>query len=750
MDNFIKHLNIYIIPPAISMFFGVSIALLSLVKGKFKKENILFALVVIWINLLSPVFVVHHILWGKIDLILDIERTVHFFYVYLPFVVFLYIHHVYIKLRKVVITFFFTSFTLSIFTFTEYYFYDIYSYNWGYIARGGPAFQFMGAYSMFTILLTVVIFTKLYRKETNNTIRIKIRYIIFSFVMIGVLTLLNIPAINGIDFYPMGNFMFIPLIFLAYGVLRHRIMDINSILHITFIWFITSSLIIIPNILIYILLNPYFSQMSRPGLFIILIAWFSLNHIYIKKYQPKIDKIFDKHKFNLHEAETAFIDNISMLQSLKGTIDEFLEVIKKTLLFSRAKLILRVSDSYTFIDEDDNSFEVDPDIEDWFVGDNQLVEKSMVDANPYYSIIREKLHNEFRRFDCDYIIPLVHNYELIALVYLPEKKNLQQLSNVEIKFINNIRAAVVISLSNAKMYQNLSDLKDNLEERVLNRTEELMAAMEEMESLNEILTDTNQDLEYAKMVADRDMKMAVNVQKTLFPKVAPQVRGWDIAFLFQPMSGISGDVYDFYQEDDSLKGLSLFDVSGHGIASGLITMIAKPIIHRYFTKMIDSKLHEALEMANKDIVKEIGDVDNYLTGVILKFDEDKNIVEYVNAGHPDILHRNKNRFVHKLNYKDRDFKGMFLGFRELESHYETLRFKMGKGEVLFLYSDCIIEAKNKNDEEYGIDALVKSFTEAPDGTADEIQDYINNRFMDFTEGRKLDDDLTVIVIKKTD
>jgi serine phosphatase RsbU (regulator of sigma subunit) len=749
MDYLINHMNIYMIPPAMSLVIGILIVSLSLLKGGFKQENILFALVIIWLNLLPPVFILHHVFWGDVELVLKIERTFHFFYVYLPFVILLYVHTVYMRMRKIVIFSFLLSMFLSFSTFTHYYFYGLFTYSWGYIAKGGPAFQIFGAYAMFGFLYSFFIFRKMYTRETNNTIKLKIKFILFSLLLIILLTLCNIPAINGIDFYPLGNFMFIPLSILAYGVLKHRIMDIKSILHITLIWAITSSLIILPNIMIYILIKPYFSLMTHFGLFGILLLWFIINYLYIKKNQPKIDQLFNKRKFNLHAVETAFIDNISMLKSLRGTIEEFIEVIKKTLGFSRAKLILRVTDTNNFSDENKDILEMDPDIELWFVGDNQPVERDMVNANPYFSVIKEKLIGEFNRFNSDYIIPLVHNGELIAILFLPEKINLKPLTKIEIKFINNIRTAVVISLSNAKMYQNLSDLKDNLEDRVLKRTEELMFEKEKVEAMNETLIATNENLENAKIIAERDMKMAVNVQKSILPKEAPKVKGWDIAYAFQPMSGVSGDLYDFYHTDDTLNGIALFDVSGHGIASGLITMIAKPIIHRFFTRMKNSKLNKVLQRANEDLVEEIGNVDNYLTGIILKFNGDKDQVEYVNAGHPDLMLRNKDRSVREVNDDENDFKGMFLGFKEFGSKFESLKFEMNAGEELLLFSDCIIEGKNSKNEEYGTDALMKSFSRAPDGSAEEILFYITNEFMKFIDHRNLDDDYTVIIIKKT-
>ena len=68
------------------------------------------------------------------------------------------------------------------------------------------------------------------------------------------------------------------------------------------------------------------------------------------------------------------------------------------------------------------------------------------------------------------------------------------------------------------------------------------------------------------------------------PKTAPKNDAWDIAFEFIPMSGVSGDLYDFYVSEGEITGLTLCDVSGHGIASGLVTMIARSVFFRNFSK----------------------------------------------------------------------------------------------------------------------------------------------------------------------
>ena len=76
MDMLIAKLNIYMIPPVLSLAIGLSLAILSLVKGKFRKENILFSMVCFWWScLLAPAFIAHHLFRGEEELILTIERV---------------------------------------------------------------------------------------------------------------------------------------------------------------------------------------------------------------------------------------------------------------------------------------------------------------------------------------------------------------------------------------------------------------------------------------------------------------------------------------------------------------------------------------------------------------------------------------------------------------------------------------------------------------------------------------------------
>ncbi len=290
-----------------------------------------------------------------------------------------------------------------------------------------------------------------------------------------------------------------------------------------------------------------------------------------------------------------------------------------------------------------------------------------------------------------------------------------------------------------RYHNEVEELNISLERKVEERTSELQHA-------NETLQTTMEDLQEAQEIAERDMRMAINVQESILPETL-QPADWDTAVHFQPMAGVSGDFYDFYYENGSLRGMGLFDVSGHGISSGLITIMAKSIIFRHFCEHRRDNPGKILEAVNDDLIQELVHIDNYLTGILLQFKGDA--VEYANAAHTELLmKRADGGQVRTVNRKDRDFRGMVLGVPEIRHKYTTMKFTVSRGDMLLLYSDCLIEQKNRDKEEYGMDRLVKTFQAAPKKNAGEVLEYIIESFHAFRGDEPMADDLTVIVLGK--
>ena len=297
------------------------------------------------------------------------------------------------------------------------------------------------------------------------------------------------------------------------------------------------------------------------------------------------------------------------------------------------------------------------------------------------------------------------------------------------------------------MRKEVQELNTDLEKKIAERTDELRTAMEEMESMNDALAATNRELEQAQHVARADMGMAANVQSSLFPKEPPGVEGWDIAFAFIPMSGVSGDLYDFYVHDNRLDGIALFDVSGHGIASGLITMIARSVFYRNFNKGKQKPLNEVMQKINRDLINEMGQAENYLTGILLRFSD--GAVEYANAGHSDLLHRDTAAgLVKPVFHNGQEIRGRFLGMAAVNEPYESFTFTVADNDVLLMYTDCLYESKNSSGAEYGLENLSASLKNARGHSANDIRNEILNDFYGFMGDAFPCDDLTFIVVKR--
>ncbi len=294
----------------------------------------------------------------------------------------------------------------------------------------------------------------------------------------------------------------------------------------------------------------------------------------------------------------------------------------------------------------------------------------------------------------------------------------------------------------------LLDMNVNLEKKVAERTEELEAAMNELEAMNDNLIRVNRELEDTERVRKKEMSLAASVQAGFLPRKPPSCNSYDIAFTYTPWSEVSGDFFDFYESGGELKGAGIFDVSGHGLSSGLLTLLSKSIISRHFNFQKDQRLSVIVENINKEMVDEIGQIDNYVTGIILRFLDDR--VEYVNCAHPDIVFRSgvSGKVGMIMDKSGVANKSSFLGVPGINKPFPSLSLKLGSGDCLLLYTDCMIEAANSQGASFGETGIMEALRRAPGGSAQIILDHVIKEFNDFHGGTALKDDLTAIIIKR--
>jgi serine phosphatase RsbU (regulator of sigma subunit) len=301
----------------------------------------------------------------------------------------------------------------------------------------------------------------------------------------------------------------------------------------------------------------------------------------------------------------------------------------------------------------------------------------------------------------------------------------------------------------------LIELNINLENKVAERTKELASALDEieaanneLEAMNDSLTNLNRTLEENERVRKKDMALAATVQASFLPKTPPPSNRYEVAFMYQPWSEVSGDFFDFYEEHGEMQGIGMFDVSGHGVSSGLLTLLVKSIITRNFHFRKVEKLGKVMEFINEELVTEMSQSDNYVTGILLRFEEER--VEYVNSASPDVIFKSgaTGKVGRVLDKMGDSYVNRFLGVVDMKGPISSLTIKLATNDCLFLYTDCMVEAKNAQGRAFEETGIMASLKNAPRGSARDILDHIMSDFNNFLAGKQVRDDLTAILIRR--
>jgi PAS domain S-box-containing protein len=523
MTSYATPSPLFLIPPVLSLLIGLGLAALAVLRGWRRKEARLFALVCVGMSLLNPAFVVHNLVADETS-VLAADRLIHFFYVYVPFFFLLFFSRVLeLRIRGLILTSLVLSTALSWFTHTDLYFNGLYHYRWGSIARGGPLFQFFGLYGFAVSAYCVFGLIRRLRTETNPRLILKFKYLLISFGLSILLTLFNIPAINGVDFYPLGNLTFIPLAVMAYGLLRHRLLDIRSMLHRSLAWLVVSSLVLLPNLAVFALFQWRLREWPAAALLAFFTVWLSLNLLYFIKVQPRINRAFHRHHTDLVRGRMAFLEEIAFLKNLEELSAALSRTLMHNLGLPRADVFIGQdiqSPGYRRVDG--KLLDLDPALEKYLIRGNRIIEIDHLPIATMGQARRTALENLMDAHAAGYLMPMVQDRRLLAVILLPEKPSRLPLTNQEYVFIEHIRASGTVALFNSMLYQSVSDLRDRLEarkailQREIHEREKAQRALADSERQYRLLAENVMDVIWIyDIVAKRFAYVSPSIERLL-------------------------------------------------------------------------------------------------------------------------------------------------------------------------------------------------------------------------------------------
>ena len=260
------------------------------------------------------------------------------------------------------------------------------------------------------------------------------------------------------------------------------------------------------------------------------------------------------------------------------------------------------------------------------------------------------------------------------------------------------------------------------------------------EYLDEIIENTAE-----KERVKAEMEAATQIQKKMLPAVAPDFYGKNGYELFAKMETakeVGGDLYDFYYLDDDRLVLMIGDVSGKGITAALFMALSKQMIKSQVL-LHGGDLVEAMNEANKRLCEESVDA-MFVTAWIGVLTLSTGALEFVNAGHVyAAVKRDNGEFV--LEEDDHCVLMAGVDFAK----YKLNRTTLNAGDVVYLYTDGVTEAHDKDDRLFGEERLLAALNEKADASCQELDEIVRRRVFEFAGETEQYDDITTVCFKYT-
>jgi len=233
-----------------------------------------------------------------------------------------------------------------------------------------------------------------------------------------------------------------------------------------------------------------------------------------------------------------------------------------------------------------------------------------------------------------------------------------------------------------------------------------------------------------------ELRFAKMIQHSVLPTVFPLNEKFEIFASMDTAKEVGGDFYDFFFVDPEHVAIVIADVSGKGVPAALFMMQAKTIIKNLVESGIP--VNEVFTEANHRLC-ETNEAQMFVTAWLGVVDLRNGHVEYVNAGHnPPVICGENGEFIY-LRSRSGFVLGGLDGFK-----YQMQSFDIVPGQKVFLYTDGVTEAMNKNQEQFGEEQLLTVINTHKTRGAHTVCDRVRKAVEKHVDGEEQSDDITML------
>jgi len=237
-----------------------------------------------------------------------------------------------------------------------------------------------------------------------------------------------------------------------------------------------------------------------------------------------------------------------------------------------------------------------------------------------------------------------------------------------------------------------------------------------------------------------ELNVATKIQADMLPNIFPpfpQIREFDIYAVMHPAKEVGGDFYDFFMIDDDHVALVIADVSGKGVPAALFMVVAKTLIKN--RTMLGGTPSEILYDVNNHLCE--GNTSEFFVTVwmaIVNIRTGKGIA--ANAGHEHPVLRRAGGDYELIKYPHSLAVAAIEGCK-----FKEHEFELHPGDRLFVYTDGVPEASDKDNNLFGSERMIESLNNNKAVGAYEVLSSLKEDLAEFVGGAVQFDDITMLV-----
>ena len=608
----------------------------------------------------------------------------------------------------------------------------VYKYFWGFYPKRGilhPLFlvYFLGQVNVvFTVYALVLIFKRkgMASLQFTQMILLLIGYTFYTAACADFL------PNYGIQIYPFGYlaaFLFISIV--AFTIVRYKLMEIDTVIHRTMLWLLTLLIIILPIGIGEMLLFGWIASLNAIAKVSLLSAVIIFSVWYYGKLKPRIDHFFRRKKYDYYQVLGEIGQKIGSELDINNVISRLFDELKSVLYIRNGIVLIQQSGQTDYAEAGNVGYEqlVDvakerdiklmPDsvLVKWLAGNLKAIEKDQLEADPKYETIKSAAQEFLGKNAIELFIPIIMEGKINGLLGIGKKENLQAYTIKDVELLEILGRQIGITIDNALHHEDIVE-KERLAE---------------------------------------EMKLGRQIQNNLLPHELPQIRGLSVQGLMQPAKEIGGDYYDFITlssphpspQRGEVKGeadqlaIVIGDVSGKGVAAGLLMAMAKTAIHTLSQEETSPK--NILLRTNSILNQHVGG-QKFMTMLYFRWNANNNTLCYSSAGHEHILvFRAANSQVESIQSG-----GFMLGMiPDIAQFLEDKSLTLNPKDKIVLYTDGVTEARNPQEDLFGLPRLIDTVTKYGSKPSDALMGSIKEEVYSFIGNREQYDDITLVVME---